>query len=84
MGNLDGDTIILMRRNRKRERIIRARWFSSRSGITMKSEPKQAPQRKPYRTPALQVYGDLARITNAVGNMGNSDGGSGKTMSSLA
>jgi len=31
--------------------------------------------RKPYQPPVLRRYGDLARITESVGFMGNKDGG---------
>jgi len=31
--------------------------------------------KKSYQQPQLQVYGDLRNITQAVGNMGGSDGG---------
>ena len=33
------------------------------------------PGRRPYRAPSLVVYGNLARITDAVTFMGNLDGG---------
>lgn len=34
------------------------------------------PARKPYSPPVLKVYGDLTRLTNAVGHKGkNGDGG---------
>ena len=35
------------------------------------------PQLKPYTTPQLITYGDLRAITQAVGMMGNNDGGVG-------
>ncbi len=38
-------------------------------------EPRDHAAKKPYKTPRLEVYGDLRKITNAVSNKGNSDGG---------
>lgn len=32
-----------------------------------------------YSTPTLITYGDVREITQAVGNMGNDDGGAGAT-----
>jgi len=49
----------------------------------MNQTPGQKPDKKPYRTPSLVLYGDLARITNAVGMSGNKDNGGGKTSKSL-
>ena len=43
----------------------------------MNSPPKLDPGKKPYSAPSLQQYGDLARITRAVGRSGQSDGGKG-------
>jgi hypothetical protein len=34
----------------------------------------QAPTRKPYQKPQLQVYGDLAKITRALTSSGSNDG----------
>ena len=34
----------------------------------------QAPTRKPYQKPHLQVYGDLAEITKALASQANQDG----------
>ena len=45
--------------------------------MEMKSPPKLDPGKKPYRAPALQQYGDLARITRAVSMRGQGDGGKG-------
>ena len=39
----------------------------------MNSTTRQKPDRKPYRTPSLVRYGDLSRITNAVGMTGAKD-----------
>jgi hypothetical protein len=33
--------------------------------------------RKPYVTPSLRVYGDVAELTRINSNIGNTDGGSG-------
>jgi hypothetical protein len=33
--------------------------------------------KKPFETPKLSVYGDIRDITQAVGKVGNSDGGKG-------
>ena len=33
--------------------------------------------RKPYDTPALRVFGDIAELTRTRSNVGNTDGGSG-------
>jgi hypothetical protein len=41
----------------------------------MKSESTK----KPYETPKLSVYGDIREITQTVGNMSTTDGGSGST-----
>lgn len=43
------------------------------------------PVPKPYTPPVLSTFGNIAKLTNAVGNMGGKDGGSGGvTMNSLA
>lgn len=34
-------------------------------------------RKKPYEAPRLETYGDVAKITQAVGTMGNLDGGGG-------
>jgi hypothetical protein len=34
-------------------------------------------ERKPYETPTLRVFGDVAALTRAVGNVGKTDGGMG-------
>lgn len=34
-------------------------------------------QKKPYRSPVIEVYGDIRTITKAVGMTGAGDGGSG-------
>jgi hypothetical protein len=39
-------------------------------------EPKTL-TKKSYITPRLEVYGNLAKVTNTVGNMGMADGGMG-------
>ena len=46
----------------------------------MDSPPKHSPKKKPYSAPLLQRYGNLARITTSVGNMGMLDGGTVKGM----
>ena len=33
------------------------------------------PPKKPYRSPVLEVYGDIRAITKTVGLMGKNDGG---------
>ena len=33
--------------------------------------------RKPYETPALRVFGDIAELTRIRSNIGNTDGGTG-------
>lgn len=33
--------------------------------------------RKPYETPSLRVFGDIAELTRTRSNVGNTDGGSG-------
>jgi len=38
---------------------------------------RQAPARKSYQKPQLQIYGDLAEITKAVKLTANNDGGNG-------
>lgn len=38
-----------------------------------KREPVAA--KKPYRSPVIQVYGDIRAITKAVGQSNNADGG---------
>ena len=40
----------------------------------MDSTPKKIPDKKPYRAPSLQQYGNLSRITNSVMGMGMFDG----------
>ena len=35
-------------------------------------------KKKPYETPRLETFGDVARITQSVGKTGNSDGGTVK------
>jgi hypothetical protein len=48
----------------------------------MERQPKQnlsvrnSQPKREYRKPKLEVYGDLSHSTRAVGNKGNSDGGS--------
>ena len=37
--------------------------------------PPVTDQRLPYNEPKLTLFGDLATLTHAVGNTGNSDGG---------
>jgi hypothetical protein len=37
------------------------------------------PVKKPYRSPQLQIYGDLPNITRAVSNMGDADNGNPPT-----
>jgi hypothetical protein len=44
----------------------------------MDSTTERKPEKKPYRAPLLQHYGDLSRITNNVGSTGMIDGGKGK------
>lgn len=44
----------------------------------MSSTPQKTPGKKPYRSPSLVRYGDLARITSNVGTTGMADGGKGK------
>jgi hypothetical protein len=40
--------------------------------------PKPAAARKPYATPKLRVFGDVAALTRSIGNTTtNSDGGHG-------
>jgi hypothetical protein len=42
------------------------------------NKPLESPDygaKKPYSTPRLEVYGDLRKITNTVGNKGSPDGG---------
>lgn len=41
----------------------------------MSSKKKQL-EKKIYQSPQLVIYGRIREITHAVGNMGNSDGGS--------
>ena len=36
------------------------------------------PQKRPYRKPKLEVYGELGQITGAVGHKGGLDGATGK------
>ena len=43
----------------------------------MSSPPKLDREKKPYRAPLLQQYGDLARITRTVDRNGQDDGGKG-------
>ena len=38
-------------------------------------QPLKAPAKKPYQPPKLLVYGDLAEMTRAKGNVGKLDGG---------
>jgi hypothetical protein len=40
----------------------------------MDRTPNQEPDKKPYRAPSLQHYGNLGRITSSVMGMGMSDG----------
>lgn len=48
------------------------------------NSPEKDPQRKPYRSPVIQVYGDIRKLTQSVGNNGMNDkGGSSATMTSL-
>ncbi len=49
----------------------------TRSNIEVNSPPKLDSGKKPYRAPSLHQYGDLARITRAVGRGGEDDGGKG-------
>ena len=37
----------------------------------------EATTRRPYESPALRVYGDVAELTRINSNVGNTDGGSG-------
>jgi hypothetical protein len=39
--------------------------------------PQEKSPKKPYRSPVLEVYGDIRAITKAVGLMGMGDGGGG-------
>lgn len=39
------------------------------------SEDHQKATKKPYVTPTLTTYGDVRKLTEAAGNLGNSDGG---------
>jgi hypothetical protein len=34
-------------------------------------------QKKPYEPPRLEVYGDIRKVTQTVGNTGSPDGGHG-------
>ena len=40
-------------------------------------QSSQAPARKPYQKPQLQIYGDLAEITKTVKSTKTDDGGHG-------
>ena len=42
----------------------------------MTSDDKNQPK-KPYHSPVIEVYGDIRTVTNAVGNAGATDGGTG-------
>lgn len=50
-------------------------------GFLVTDSPNKPPEvsdpaaKKPYKTPKLEVYGDLRKITKTVANRGNSDGG---------
>lgn len=46
----------------------------------MDSTPKPAPEKKPYRAPSLQHYGNLIRITSTVMGTMNLDGGTNTQM----
>ncbi len=44
-----------------------------------RATPENAASRKVYAPPRLRVYGDVATLTRAIGNMSaKTDGGSGK------
>jgi hypothetical protein len=38
-------------------------------------QPSERPARKPYQSPKLLVYGDLAEMTKSAGNKAKADGG---------
>lgn len=50
----------------------------------MNPTPEKKPDKKPYQAPLLVRYGDLSRITNAVGSTGNMDGAGGKNSKTRA
>ena len=35
--------------------------------------PEKTPARKPYKTPVLEKYGDIRKLTQQTGNMGMND-----------
>jgi hypothetical protein len=43
------------------------------------NEHKVESGKKAYKRPRVQIYGDLRKITQTVGNMGAGDGGGGAT-----
>lgn len=48
------------------------------------NSPEKDPQRKPYRSPVIQVYGDIRKLTQSVGPIGMNDkGGSSFTMTGV-
>jgi hypothetical protein len=46
---------------------------------TMMKQPGKEKTKKSFHQPKLVAYGNIREITQAVGNKGNKDGGSGMT-----